>query len=318
MKQLSIIIPCFNSQQTLADAVASCYLQGFNEGDFEIVIVDDGSQDASRDMIKRLASEHANIKYHFHKINMGGGAARNTAVAETSSDMIFCLDSDDLLPPGTLRHMYDYLMEMSCDGVAFQYSVKFNGRDSNSIHHIDEFPYVGQRIPIESLVDTSGLSCPLHVVFMFKKNAFEKAGGYPTSHSFDTQGFAWRFLFAGLVAYTCPGATYLHRVNFQKSYYVREAEKGMVNFNWRDILLEHFDILSDDAQNFVKSFDCSDFTRNIFTELKERGNVLRKNSVHRRDFDISRIKVLETEPIKRNSIRGLYLRARSKIRTIIC
>ena len=49
--KLSITIPCYNCEKTLREAVESCYKQGFeNENDFEIVMVDDGSKDGTREL----------------------------------------------------------------------------------------------------------------------------------------------------------------------------------------------------------------------------------------------------------------------------
>jgi len=317
--KLSIIIPCYNCTKTLPEAVDSCYNQGFSGEDFEVIMVDDGSTDGSAELIKKLAEQHDNIHPYFHEVNRGGGSARNTAVAHARSEVIFCLDSDDLLPPDTLSKMYSYLKEKNCDGVAFNFSKKFNGADPSNIHHVDEFPYAGEKIPFESLTDNSGNSCPLDVVFMYTKKAFDRAGGYPTDHGFDTQGFAWRFLAAGLIAYTCPGATYLHRVNFSRSYYIRESDNGLINFNWQKILLEHSNLLSDETINFVRTFDCSDFTRNLFSKLKNRDNIFKNN--YRELLGTERViknkeATGEARPINRHSLRGLYLRARSRLRKI--
>src|SRR5436190_906289 len=59
---LSIIIPCFNSEKTIEEAVHSCFQQNLNEN-FEIVIVDDGSTDATKEIIRNLAEKHSEIKY---------------------------------------------------------------------------------------------------------------------------------------------------------------------------------------------------------------------------------------------------------------
>lgn len=317
--KLSIIIPCYNSEKTLREAVESCYEQGFNNEEFEIIMVDDSSADGTKELIKKITTEHNNIFYYFNKTNLGGGATRNVAVSNTKGGVIFCLDSDDLLPPNTLSKMYEYLREKKCDGVAFNFSVKFNGTDIEDVHHIDTFPYVGEKIPFESLIDNSGALCPLHVVFMYTRSAFDKAGGYPTSHGFDTQGFSWRFLSAGLSAYTCPDTKYLHRVNFNQSYYLREANNGMVNYNWQKILIEHFHLFSDEAQDFITSFDCSDFTRNIFTELKNKKNILRDGyqNMLGKSYPNDNIKIKETTPINRNSLRGLFMRVKFRLTKLL-
>lgn len=317
--KLSIVIPCYNCESTLREAVNSCYKQGFSDGDFEIVMIDDGSTDRSQKLIQHIEKEHNNIKVLFQNKNMGGGAARNKAVENSTADIIFCLDSDDILPDGTLSKMHDYLIEKDADGVAFNYSVKFNGTDIHDVSYVDNFPYAGQKIPFLSLINQPIGPCPLHVVFMYTQKAFHKAGGYPTDHSFDTQGFAWRFLANGLTAYTCPETTYLHRVNYHPSYYVREAAKGMVNFNWQKILLENFNLLTEEAQSLVISFNCSDFTHNLFNELNKCPKIFKDNyldMIGKGNLG-QKIETKQAKPIGMNSWKGLLLRFKARLKKFI-
>ncbi len=108
--KLSIIIPCYNSAKTLEEALTSACAQELSIP-FEIVMVDDNSEDNTRELMKKLAGEYKNIRYFFHDTNKGGGATRNTAVAKSTGDLIFCLDSDDILTPGMLGKMVNMLLE---------------------------------------------------------------------------------------------------------------------------------------------------------------------------------------------------------------
>ncbi|MDP1625098.1 MAG: DUF6492 family protein [bacterium] len=267
-KGLTIIIPCYNCEKTLGEAFKSCFRQGLDN--FEIVMVDDASTDGTKAAMKALAENHGNVKTVFHDKNKGGGAARNTAVAHASYDAIFCLDSDDILPDGTLPRMLAMLNEKSCDGIGLSRSVKFRGTDLSDIAFVSDFGYVNERIPIESLVEKPGKPlCPLYSVFMFTKDAFKTAGGYPTDHGFDTQGFAWRFLGNGLVAYGCPDTTYLHRVEMHESYYIREDMSGRTNANWRMILEEFLFLLSPKAQEIVLGSERLSYGENLMDKVAE-------------------------------------------------
>ena len=313
--KLSIIIPCYNCEKTLREAVDSCYVQGFSENEFEIVMVDDGSTDETRELMKRLAEEHANLHLFFHEKNKGGGAARNTAVANSKSEVIFCLDSDDLLPPNTLDKMLNYLHKKQCDAVTFNKSINFIGRNTNNISHIVTMTKPGEQIVFEDLFQTPDKMCGLYQVFMITKKAFIKTGGYPTHHGFDTQGFAWRFLSANLVAYTCPNTSYLLRVQFKESYYLREYNSGKNNFNWQAIFIENLPLFEDSIQKFIKNFDCRDFTRDIFTELLTQTKILRDNYQELIGNSLNRDTVIvqTKKPISRNSLFGFYLRAKKMI-----
>lgn len=94
----SIIIPTFNSAKTLPETLNSIIPQ-LSLLD-EVVIVDDGSNDNTQDVVEGYLS--ANIRY-FHQSNSGGPAApRNVGVKESRGELIFLFDSDDLMLPGKL------------------------------------------------------------------------------------------------------------------------------------------------------------------------------------------------------------------------
>lgn len=249
--KLSIIIPCFNCEDTLSEAVFSIYEQKIDIP-FEIIMVDDRSTDNTVNLMRGLANKYPEIKLFYHQENKGGGSTRNTAVQNSEGNIIFCLDSDDLLPPNTLPKMYKYLLEKKCDGVGFSASIKFNGKNKDDISYVHNFKYINQKIPIKSLLEPG--ACSLYSVFMFTKRSFEIIGGYPTNHGFDTQGFAFRFLLNGLNAYTCPNTEYKQRINDGESYYLREYNSGRENHNWYKILCEFLSFFSKEAQETILNF----------------------------------------------------------------
>jgi glycosyltransferase involved in cell wall biosynthesis len=315
MPKLSIIIPCYNSSETLREAVASCYLQGFTVDEFEIILVDDASKDTTKELMGELASEYKNIRLFFHDQNQGGGATRNTAAREALASVIFCLDSDDLLPRDTLDKMFAYLQEKNCDAVCFHHSINFIGSDITNVSHGVTMVNPGEKIVFTDLFQTPEKMCALYQVFMITKSAFALSRGYPTTHGFDTQGFAWRFLAKNLVAYTCPDTTYLLRVQFKESYYLREYNSGKTNFNWQAIFIEHLHLFTDQTQEFILNFDCQDFTRDIFAELQLQDKILRDDykdllgKTQTRDT----VSIQTKKPLARNSLFGFYLRVKNRL-----
>ena len=316
--KLSIIVPCFNCKSTLRQAVDSCFSQGLTEP-FEIILVDDMSTDDTKVVMQNLATIHPEIQLFYHERNEGGGATRNTAVEKTRGEILFCLDSDDVLPKDTMSIMLKYINEKNCDGVSIHRSVKFIGNDIYNINHVDVSPYVDREIPFESLLSANNGFQPLLVNFMYTKSGYYKAGGYPTSHGYDTQGFAWRFMCAGLSAYTCPNAEYLHRIKFNKSYFRREYDEGKINYNWRDILLEHYYVFSDEALHLICTFDCKDFTRNIMDELAGITNNLRPDFRDRLGKSHPPIQIYLPEPayVRRNNMLGYYLRIKHRLKKLL-
>ena len=91
---LSVIIPVYNGEKYLAEAVQSILNQPC--GDWEIIIVDDGSMDSSGAIADALAAEHENI-HVFHIPNGGVSRARNVGIEQASGRYIAFLDADDVL-----------------------------------------------------------------------------------------------------------------------------------------------------------------------------------------------------------------------------
>ncbi|MEI6304731.1 MAG: glycosyltransferase family 2 protein [Candidatus Taylorbacteria bacterium] len=274
--RLSIIIACYNCEKTLEEAVASVYKQNINI-DYDVILVDDASTDSTRTLMDKLAIQYPHIKCFSHEVNLGGGATRNTAVESSASNIFFCLDSDDILYPGTLGNMVEMIIKKKCDGIGISTSITFQGKSQNNVIETTNFGSINNIVPFESLFQKRGQSlCSLYSTFMFTKVAFVMTGGYPTHHGFDTQGFAYRFLSNDLTAYVCPNSVYLHRINYNKSYYMREYESGKLNLNWLFILVEHLYLFSDDVKKLILKFDINS-DDNIIETLIYHRNFLADN-----------------------------------------
>ena len=263
--KLSIIIPCYNCQDTLEEAVDSCYVQGLTEP-FEIVMVDDKSTDRTREIMKELSEKYKEIKLFYHEENKGGGATRNTAVAKTTGEIIFCLDSDDVLPLEMLPKMLRLMEEKSCDGITFEETRFFkNNKDRTEI--VKNNSGIDSPIQIEDLFQGKGFLTQVN--FMYTKDSFYKTGRYPENHGFDTQDFGFRFLAKEQKAYVCPNTYYLHRrMQKQKSYFERVYEGGDLSLNMYLIYENILDILTDKAINIIVNY-------NIFQKASLGENNLR-------------------------------------------
>lgn len=91
LHRISVVIPVYNRERYVAEAVHSV-LDQTRQAD-ELILVDDGSTDASVEVVRRMGSPIVRI---VRQANAGIGAARNRGVAEASGDLIAFLDSDDV------------------------------------------------------------------------------------------------------------------------------------------------------------------------------------------------------------------------------
>ncbi|MPZ13666.1 MAG: glycosyltransferase, partial [Chloroflexi bacterium] len=92
LKRLSVLIPCYNERHTIEEIVRQ--IRAVETGlDAEIIVVDDGSTDGSRDVIEHLGREGL-VKPVFQPGNMGKGAAVQRALQEASGDVMLVQDAD--------------------------------------------------------------------------------------------------------------------------------------------------------------------------------------------------------------------------------
>jgi glycosyltransferase involved in cell wall biosynthesis len=104
--KVSIIIPVYNGSRFLAETVASVFEQSFN--DFELLIINDGSTDNTKEIIDALQEKYNRITY-FEKKNSGVSAARNLGLIKANGEFVVFLDADDLMHPDFLQLRIDLL-----------------------------------------------------------------------------------------------------------------------------------------------------------------------------------------------------------------
>lgn len=90
---LSVIVPVYNSEHYLKRCLDSVLAQSL--GDYEVILVDDGSFDSSREMCRFYCKRDGRFKLVEHMVNQGASAARNTGLRNATGDYVMFLDNDD-------------------------------------------------------------------------------------------------------------------------------------------------------------------------------------------------------------------------------
>lgn len=99
---ISVIVITYNRQKSLNQCIESLLCQNYS--DYEIIIIDDGSKDATRQLISHLQKKHKKITY-FRQENNGRGKARNLGLKKVRGSIIAFTDDDCIVP-------YDWLESM--------------------------------------------------------------------------------------------------------------------------------------------------------------------------------------------------------------
>lgn len=146
--KVSVIMPVYNSERYLRQAIESVLSQTYQ--DFELIIVDDGSTDNSQAIIKEYAGKDKRIYYAFHEENRGVSAARNTALSMAQGEWIAIIDSDDAWHPERLEK----LLKVAGEGVfvADDWLVCFD-QDGKLMPWKRQLPSFGVRLPKGSVLE---------------------------------------------------------------------------------------------------------------------------------------------------------------------
>lgn len=100
---ISIVIPTYNREQILPRTLDSIAAQTY--GEWECIIVDDGSRDKSMDVANQYAKKDKRFRVLSNTFHMGAQGARNTGITAANGDWICLFDSDDIMYPDYLEKM---------------------------------------------------------------------------------------------------------------------------------------------------------------------------------------------------------------------
>jgi len=116
--KISVIIPTYNTANLVGEAIESVYNSTYKN--FEIIVVDDGSTDNTKQVIEQLKQ-----KFEFsyiHQQNIGLAGARNTGIEKATGDFLVFLDSDDVVLPKKFQMQLDYFSSNKNQDAVYSYS----------------------------------------------------------------------------------------------------------------------------------------------------------------------------------------------------
>ncbi|MHB8904501.1 MAG: glycosyltransferase [Melioribacteraceae bacterium] len=245
---LTFIIPCYNCSATISESIDSIINQRL-EIPYEIVCTDDCSTDNTVDILKSYSKKYPFINILNHDQNKGGAAARNTCVRNSKGDLIFCLDSDNVLEANSISRLIALLDEKKVAAASFQELKYFKENISNVYDSwIFEAP---DNVCGFSHIIMNIKTPPASGNYLFTKESWEKANGYPEgSGAMDAWGFGFRQLATGTKIAILPNSFYYHRVT-DNSYWTRENRLGTNDINASKIMREHLDLFNSHSQNLL-------------------------------------------------------------------
>lgn len=157
---VSVVIPAHNAAKFIGEAIETVYSQSFK--DWEIICVDDGSQDATRRIVESFDSK---VKY-FYQNQAGASNARNRGIRESKGAYVAFLDADDLWEPTKLEEQVKIFRRNPDLGLVTTGHLAFDNNrviPSRNKKRVFESENVARAILIYSDVNTSSVMIPRQV-----------------------------------------------------------------------------------------------------------------------------------------------------------
>lgn len=171
---ISVVIPAYNYAASLARAAQS--ILGQRDERTELLIVDDGSTDATSEVVKALHLGYPGQFRSIRKDNGGAASARNLGLRESAGDWLVFLDADDEFVPGALGKLAEHIQSNPDSRLVIGEHISVSEEGHRRRHKNDPIPDRGfERVKAYLLDKTLGLSngaCAMH------REVFEQ-GGYP-------------------------------------------------------------------------------------------------------------------------------------------
>jgi len=165
--KISIIIPTFNKANFLPKAIQSVFNQTYQN--FELIVVDDGSTDNTKEVVKKFQTKDKRIKYFFQENSGGAAKPKNVGIKNASGEYIAILDADDEWLSEKLELQLKLLEDQRLDFVGC-YSLVIDAQNNfKSIYIIPNYKNVLDNILMRDYMG-SGSS------MMYRKDIFDKSG----------------------------------------------------------------------------------------------------------------------------------------------
>jgi len=125
--KLTVVMPVYNEQATLRQAIERVLAVPF---EIELLCIDDGSEDGSRETLLELEKEHPQIRVLIQARNSGKGAALRRGIAEARGDFVIVQDADLEYDPSDYKTLLEPLIQGKADVV---YGSRFLGGDPHRV-----------------------------------------------------------------------------------------------------------------------------------------------------------------------------------------
>ena len=198
---VSIIVPCYNEEKTVAATTDSVLALDYPKEKLSVILVNDGSIDKTAKAVERYrGNPQVTI---IHKKNGGKYTALNAGITASTSEFIGCLDADSFVSPGALKLVMANFDEERIGAVTSSMSVN---QPTNIIEKMQEAEYLMGVAMRHTLAIWNGLYVTPGPFTIYRKKAFDKIGLFKPAHNTEDLEIALRLQRGGWKIQNAPAA----------------------------------------------------------------------------------------------------------------
>lgn len=230
---VAVIVPCWNEEGTVAATCNSLLTLNYPKEKLEIILVDDGSTDATPLVMEQFA-DNAQVRI-IRKENGGKHTALNVGISATNAELIGCLDADSFVEPDALREI------VACFGnpqIAATTAAMSVHKPENVLQHMQNAEYSFGITIRHAFASINGLYVTPGPFSFYRRDIFEKLGGFRYGHQTEDMEMALRIQHAGYEIQNAPRARVYTKAPSTMSGLIKQRTRWTSGF-LRNVLNEY-------------------------------------------------------------------------------
>jgi glycosyltransferase involved in cell wall biosynthesis len=188
MKGISIIIPTYNREQFIAEAIQSVLDQEY-DGHLEIIISDDDSSDRTIEIAESFGDRVTILRKPANCLTQGASSTRNRGILASSQPYICFLDSDDFFLPGHLKKISLALESKQNLGFAFCRILEIKEEKDSRLYKAWTKAHITKKDIIYPVISRNNVVCTN--VFIFQRYVFDTVGVFNETYKNGEDGDMW-------------------------------------------------------------------------------------------------------------------------------
>ena len=258
---ISVLIPCYNTEAYLRDCLDAIIAQTYKN--LEILIVNDGSTDASLQIMQEYAQKDNRIIVKTRE-NKGVAYSRNELISLAKGKYVIFVDSDDIIAPEMCKNLYDLIIETNSD-IAMSMVNRFYLGDEIKLEPFDKNFSIYEREDLILQLISVGDFYDFPVAKLFKKEILEGIE-FPLNRIYEDSATIFKFYCNCKQAVVTTDKYYSYLIGRENSITTKKYTEKNLNDNYLAIN-DRFEYLSNNMPKLLNEIKMG-YIRNILTLLE--------------------------------------------------